>query len=248
MIQINDVILGDCLEAMKNIEEHSVSAIITDLPYQITRNHWDSIIPLEPMWKEVYRVLKPRGVFVTTSLNPFTSILIASNIKRFKYCWIWDKGLAAGFLNSKRRPLQRHEDIVVFCDGAETYNPQFWYSTPYKMVSESHSENYGKQHGVITESKDGRRYPISILNFPVHRIKNGHPTQKPVELYKYLIMTYTNSDETVLDIAAGSGTTGQAAIETGRNFICIEKDKKYFDMMKTRIDKFAQQIKLENTI
>ena len=230
--------LGDCLEIMRGMEAGSVDAIITDLPYGTTACSWDEVIPFAPMWEVVKHVLKPRGVFVTTASQPFTSRLINSNLQWFRYEWIWVKGAPVGFLNARRQPLKDHENIVVFSELSHTYNPQGLIET---KVKSSRKNGKTKTGGVYGEVKD-REYWAQVGNFPrsvlgIKRITQNqiHPTQKPVALYEYLIRTYTNEGETVLDMCAGSGTTGVAAVQTGRNFIGIELRPDYYEIMERRI-------------
>jgi site-specific DNA-methyltransferase (adenine-specific) len=247
---------GDCLEVMPSIPDQSIDAIITDLPYGTTECKWDDIIPLDPMWKEVKRLLKPRGAFVTTSSQPFTSKLVMSNLAWFKYEWIWSKTMPTGFINSKNAPLKAHENILIFSPGTTanrstnrmTYNMQMWEGKPYKKVRRMDCRTgvWGGGHrkpfedGSTHESK-GERFPISCIEFSNGNHNNNHPTQKPVALYEYLIKTYTNPGETVLDICFGSCTTGEACIKTGRNFIGIEKNPGYFGMGEARIQKVQMQ-------
>ena len=228
---------GDCLELMKDIPNKSVDMILCDLPYGMTANKWDKVIPFKPLWKQYKRVIKDNGAIVLTASQPFTSMLVMSNLKWFKYEWIWDKKAASGHLNAKRMPLKRHESILVFYKRPPVYNPQFTKGEPYDNgLTFSESENWGKQVAVINKNESGRRYPTSLIvkSNANQRIK-VHPTQKPVELFEYLIKTYTNEGETVLDNCIGSGTTGVACINTGRNFIGIELDEGYFDIAQERI-------------
>jgi site-specific DNA-methyltransferase (adenine-specific) len=224
---------GDCLERMKEIESGSVDMILTDPPYGTTACKWDSIIPLEPMWEQLKRIIKPNGAIVMTASQPFTTILIASNMKMFKYCWVWEKH-HTGQLNAKKQPLRNVEDVVVFYSKQCLYQPQFSEGESYSVVRNNYkgSEAYGKQRDHTTIS-DGRRYPKQILTFKEKMAL--HPTQKPVALMEYLIKTYTNEGETVLDFTMGSGTTGVACVNTGRNFIGIELDQNYFDIAVKRI-------------
>jgi len=241
---------GNCLEVLPTFPPASVEAIITDLPYGTTACEWDSIIPLAPMWEQVKRVLKATGTFITTSSQPFTSILIASNLEMFKYEVIVNKVLPSGFLNAKNRPMKLHENIAVFslgtiANGSQnlmTYNPQMWQSTSYKKTNIKDPRVGSVERGNRTPFKlnpsisNGERYPVSILEYSFADRKSAvHPTQKSVELYEYLIRTYTNAGETVLDICMGSGTTGVAAVQTGREFIGIEKERKYFVIAEKRI-------------
>jgi site-specific DNA-methyltransferase (adenine-specific) len=234
---------GDCLELMKDIPDKSVDMILCDLPYGMTANKWDTIIPLEPLWEQYKRVIKDNGAIVLTASQPFTSMLVMSNIKWFKYEWIWDKIAASGHLNAKRRPLKRHENILVFYKRLPVYNPQFTKGEPYDNgFSLRESENWGKQVAVSCKNESGRRYPTSlIVKSNANRRNRLHPTQKPVALFEYLIKTYTNEGETVLDNCMGSGTTGVACVNTNRNFIGIELDDKYFKIAKERIESHEVQ-------
>lgn len=226
---------GDCLERMKEIESGSVDMVLADVPYGTTQCKWDSVIPLEPMWEQLKRIIKPRGAIVMTACQPFTSALGASNLKYLRYSWVWEKP-HTGQLNAKRMPLKSIEDVLVFYASQPTYNPQFTFGDPYvraRGVGGSSAECYGQQRRHTTVS-DGRRYPKQRLNFS-NREGNVHPTQKPVALMEYLIKTYTNEGETVLDFTMGSGTTGVAARNLGRKFIGIEMDEHYFEVANGRI-------------
>jgi DNA modification methylase len=226
---------GDCLERMKEIESGSVDMILTDPPYGTTACKWDSIIPLEPMWEQLKRIIKPNGGIVLFGAEPFSSSLRISNIKQYKYDWVWVKDSGTGFLNSKKQPLRNNEQIAVFYKKQPTYVPQMRMGfKPYvRKQGKTKTDNYDSQTGAITVS-DGSRYPLNTLEFK--RDKNKlHPTQKPVALMEYLIKTYTNEGETVLDFTMGSGTTGVAAKNLNRNFIGIELDQGYFEIAKERI-------------
>lgn len=234
--------LGDCLDIMPALPQ--VDAIITDLPYGTTACSWDEIIPFEPMWREVKRICK--GAFVTTASQPFTSKLVMSNPNRYKYSWVWEKNVPTGFLNAKKQPLRWSEDILVFYNGFYTYNPQLRSGNGFRVsVKSKKSENYGNQKNVLSENDGEHYYPKNIIKF---NNENGggklHPTQKPTELYEYLIRTYTNEGDTVLDICAGSGTTGVACVNTNRNFIGIELREDYFKIMETRIADAQLQMRL----
>ena len=215
--------LGDCLELMKAIPDASVDLILCDLPYGTTQNKWDALIPFDQLWACYDRIAKLNAAIVLTAAQPFTSALVMSNPRNFKYQWVWDKAQVTGFLNAKKQPLRRHEDIVVFYRSQSTYNPIFTAGKPYKIDRKHATANYGAQTSNTTES-DGKRYPTSILGVPHVREAGGHPTQKPVALMEYLIRTYTNEGETVLDNCMGSGTTGVACMNTGRRFIGMERD------------------------
>ena len=228
---------GDCLELMKSIPDGSVDMILCDLPYGTTACKWDSIIPFEELWKEYCRIIKDDGAIILFGSEPFTSILICSQISLFRYDLIWDKQKGCDFLNANRKPLKSHENILVFYKKSPTYNKQYWYSTPYKKINgnKKRSSVYHDSHDVDTESTDGKRNPLSILSFS----RDGnrvHPTQKPGALLEYLIKTYTNEGEIVLDNCMGSGSTGVACVNTNRRFIGIELDDKYFEIAKQRIN------------
>lgn len=238
---------GDCLEVMQKMTESSVDLILTDLPYGVLnkRNVWDNIVPFDEMWKESFRVLKPNGAFITTSKQPFTSHLISSNTKDFRYTLVWEKSKATGYLNSKRMPLVAHEDIVVFYKKLPTYNPQMTQGTPYdKGKAVRDTEAYAKQEKSIHVKSDGLRYPRSVQYFRTAESEGKlHPTQKPIALYEWLVNTYSNPGETVLDITMGSGTTGVASLRTGRNFIGIEMSDKYFETSQQRLSAELENLK-----
>jgi len=223
---------GDCLERMKEIPDGSVDVVICDPPYGTTACKWDSIIPLEPMWEQLKRVIKPNGAIVLFGAEPFSSLLRCSNIKDFKYDWVWEKSKATGFLNSKKQPLRAHEIISVFYSKPPTYTPQM---TEGVRKEQTQNDVYGSFDQVEVKS-DGLRFPRSVQYFKTAESEGGfHKTQKPVALMEYLIKTYTNKGETVLDFTMGSGTTGVACVNTKRNFIGIEMDEGYFNIAEERI-------------
>ena len=233
---------GDCIEMMKTLESKSVDLILTDLPYGVLneRNKWDKVIDFDEMWKEVYRVGKSNTAFITTAKQPFTSQIIMSDLNNFRYTMGWEKSKATGYLNSKRMPLVAHEDIVVFYKKLPTYNPQMVLGKPYdKGKAVRDTESYGEQTKAIHVKNDqGYRYPRSVVYFVTAEMEGKlHPTQKPIKLFEWLIKTYSNENDVVLDITMGSGTTGEAALNTNRNFIGIELDKKYFKIANDRIEK-----------
>ena len=229
---------GDCLELMKKIPDKSVDMVLCDLPYGTTRNKWDCIIPLDVLWEHYERIVKQNGAIVLFSAEPFTSLLITSNLKLFRYDLIWSKPQGSDFLNANRKPLRSHENICLFYKSQPTYNAQKSDGKPYKAKSgETTSSNFGKFNGNFhTENKDGKRCPLTVLSFAgEHNRGKQHPTQKPTALLEYLIKTYTNECEVVLDNCMGSGSTGVACVNTGRQFIGMELDTNYFEIAKNRI-------------
>ena len=224
---------GDCLELMGEIDDGSVDMVLTDPPYGTTACKWDSIIPLEPMWEQLKRVIKPNGAIVMTASQPFTTTLIASNMKMFKYCWVWHKRTSANFGSAKYQPMKTHEDVCVFGGG---YKPIMVKGK--KRMRGGKAANgvaNGGMNPVYYESDE--YYPSSVLDIKSER--GLHPTQKPVALMEYLIKTYTNEGETVLDFTMGSGTTGVACKNLNRFFIGIERDEKYFKIASDRINKLT---------
>ena len=234
-----DLRQGDCLELMKDIPDKSIDMILCDLPYGTTQNKWDSVIPLDELWREYKRIIKDNGVIVLTSQGIFTAKLILSNEKWFKYKLVWVKSKATNFLNAKKQPLRKHEDICVFYNKQPQYNPQMTEGEPYdKGVRKNQlTGSYGDFNPVHVKS-EGMRYPTDVVYFKTAESEGKvyHSTQKPVELFEYLIKTYTNKGETVLDNCMGSGTTAIACLNTNRNFIGFELDKGYFDIAKNRIE------------
>lgn len=225
---------GDCLELMADIPDGSVDMVLCDLPYGTTQNKWDSVIPFEPLWKQYWRVCKPSAAIVLTAAQPFTSALVMSQPKAFRYSLVFEKSQATGHLNANRAPLRKHEDILIFGQGI-TYNPQKE-PKPKKdqrpTIRGSKTPNYGSfdPNAERTDRVDVK-FPTSVLKFntsPTGGDKGLHPTQKPVALFEYLIRTYSNPGELVLDNTAGSGTTAVAAERTGRRWICIERDEDYY--------------------
>ncbi len=233
---------GDCIEVMKTIPDKSVDMVLCDLPYGTTRNKWDSIIPLKPLWGEYKRIIKRNGAIVLFSQMPFSASLVASNYNWFRYEWLWEKSQGTGHLNVRKMPLKKHENILVFYKKLPTYNPQFTSGKPYVATNSIHSSNYGKQKDDITTVNDGKRYPTDILHF---NSEHGlHPTQKPVPLLEYLIKTYSNECNVILDNCMGSGSTGVACLNSGRNFIGIEKDDHYFNVAQNRLRSEQEKMKL----
>ena len=231
-----NLMLGDCLERMKEIPDGSVDLILADPPYGTTACKWDSVIDFDLMWLQLKRIIKPNGAIVLFGSEPFSSMLRCSNLKMFKYDWVWEKPQGTNPMNAKVMPLKSHENILVFYSNKPNYNPQMWQSTPYSGFSSDSSkigEVYGFAKSKHRSNPEGTRYPKTVLRFK--QDKGLHPTQKPVALMEYLIKTYTQEGETVLDFAAGSFTTGVACKNTGRKFIGIEKDAGYFEIAKQRL-------------
>ncbi len=231
---------GDCLELMKQLPDGSVDMVLADPPYGTTACKWDSIIPLEPMWEQLKRIIKPNGAIVMTAAQPFTTTLIASNMKMFKYCWVWEKTLGTNPLLVKKQPFRKHEDITVFYKKQPTYNPQMTSGAAYKDKQRESGLDAinGGVRGIKKEiNNTGTRYPSSVQKFSNGNNGNCHPTQKPVALMEYLIKTYTNEGDTVLDFTMGSGTTGVAAVRNGRFFIGMELDPGYFQIAQNRIQR-----------
>lgn len=236
MDQNIQLLKGDCLEIMKSIPDKSIDMILCDLPYGTTRNKWDGVIPLNLLWEQYERIIKDNGCIALFGQPPFDKVLGCSNLKLLKYEWIWEKSHATGHLNAKKMPMKKHENILIFYRQLPTYNAQLKPGKPYKDLrteGKVHSSNYGKQTSYKQNINDGWRYPTDILQFKAE--KHLHPTQKPTPLLEYLIKTYTNENEVVLDNCMGSGSTGIACINTKRQFIGIELDKKYFDIASERL-------------
>lgn len=262
MLEINQIHHGDCLDLMQAIPDGSIDMILADLPYGVTDCSWDIVIPLERLWGEYKRVIKKDGAVVLFGSQPFTTILIMSNLDWFRYDLIWQKDQPTGGLNANRMPLRNHEEVLVFYQNLPTYNPQ-------KFNFQNARLKLGEGNSISLNNKDpnrdiyghtwcdsryewvetGKRYPLSVMHCSskqrsvdnVHITRKTHPTQKPVALFAYLIRTYTNPGELVLDNVAGSGTTAIAAIETGRDWLCIEKDKRFFQLAGERIKEKQRQ-------
>lgn len=229
---------GDCLELMKELPDNSVDMILADLPYETTKCKWDTLIPFEPLWEQYNRIAKINAAMVFTAAQPFTSRLIMSNINSFKYTWVWDKVKGTGFLNAKKQPLRNHEDVVVFYRKQCVYNPQMTKGHARKVSYRSkdlQTNVYGNmKNDNLYDSTE--RYPRSIQVFSTDTQNSSlHPTQKPVSLFEYLIKTYTNEGDVVLDNVAGSGTTAIAAENTNRRWICMELEEEYYNIATKRI-------------
>lgn len=228
-----ELYLGDCLEIMPGIADKSVDMVLADLPYGTTRNKWDTQIPLPRLWSEYERIIKDRGAILLFAQLPFDKQLAMSNPKLLRYEWIWIKSRGTGFLNAKKMPLKKHENILVFYKNLPKYSPQFTSGKPYCLTSSRYSRNYDKYSSFTTDNP-GIRYPTSALQFSTEQ--GLHPTQKPVTLCEYFIKTYTEAGDTVLDNCMGSGTTGLACRNLDRDFIGIESNAEYFEIAKRRIN------------
>lgn len=252
---MNIILHGDCLELMKDIPTGSIDMILCDLPYGTTKCSWDVIIPFESLWKEYERIIKDRGAIVLFCQQPFTSALIVSNLDLFRYTWYWKKSRPGGFVNSNNKPLKDIEDIAVFSKGTTAngsvnkmiYIPQGIVDV---NIDWKRPKTYGDGKGVNMNHKSNKTsrkilkqgYPRQVLEYSNTNKNLLHPTQKPVSLFEYLIKTYTNEGDTVLDNCAGSGTTGIACMNTNRNYILIEKEQKYYDIILDRIKKHQSQL------
>jgi site-specific DNA-methyltransferase (adenine-specific) len=248
---------GDCLEKMKDIADGSVDCILTDLPYGTTRISWDWVIPFEPLWEAYKRIIKKNGAIVLTASQPFTTDVINSNREMFKYCWVWEKPIASGFLNAKHHPLKAYEDVVVFSEGTITngssrrmpYFPQMAPGKAYSIVDKGKAGDKGQAYVGVGVMKVGHirgqegRFPRSVIKIPNNSTNRIHPTQKPTALFEYLIRTYTNEGETVLDSCFGSGTTPVACLNTNRRCIAIEMDETYFNAGTERVNKRIAELK-----
>ena len=246
-----ELLHGDCLEQMKNIEDNSIDMILCDLPYGVTSGcKWDIIIPFEPLWEQYNRIIKDNGAIVLFGNEPFTSKLICSNLKGFKYRWDWNKKIPSGMGYAKFRPMQQTEDIAVFTKKGEKtiYNPQMEKrEKPIKSGGNNITTSIYKDFNCIGEGKEYKKTyeyknPTTLIEFSKIRRGSLHPTQKPVDLLEYLIKTYTNENEIVLDNCMGSGSTGVACANINRRFIGIEKDDNYFNVAKERIEKHLEYI------
>lgn len=248
-MELNKIYLGDCLELLPEIKDKSIDMVLTDLPYGLVSCEWDCIIPIDKMWKELYRVCKDTAAMVFTASQPFTSKLVMSNIKDFRHEWIWQKNRGSNFANTVREPMKEHESILVFSKGGWTYNKQMQERAElgkaranYKVKFASKSENYRVFEGRDAQNLSELRVPSSIQKF---NVETGlHPTQKPVALFEYFIKTYSNEGDTILDITAGSCTTAVAAYNLKRSFICIEKEEKYYEIGLERLKQLKMKKRL----
>jgi DNA modification methylase len=240
-MDINQIINGDCLEIMPSIPDKSIDMILCDLPYGTTACSWDTVIPFEPLWTQYKRIIKDNGAIVLTGSEPFSSYLRLSNIKDYKYDWIWNKKLAGNGILAKRQPLKIHEIVSVF--NSNIYIPQKTKGKFRKKMGLKESEITGGDT-FVKQTENNDYYPVSIQEFSLAGLRTGrlHPTQKPVALFEYLIKTYTNEEDLVLDNCAGSGTTGVAAKNLKRNFVLIEKEQKYVEIARERIKNMPEKL------
>jgi len=231
---------ADCFDVFPFIDDKSIDAIICDLPYGTTQNKWDSVLPLDKLWVEYKRILKPNGVVLLFGAEPFSSVLRLSNLKQYKYDWYWVKNKKTGFLNARKMPMQQVESISVFKDKiGDTYNPIKELRTTQKAGNKKYGNtpNYGKQDAEYVDNQSDYILPANVLNIKTER--GLHPTQKPVELMEYLVKTYTNEGDIVLDNTMGSGTTNLAALKLNRKSIGIEKEKQYYDVAVRRASEYC---------
>lgn len=248
-LELNRIYQRDCIEGMRLIPDKSIDMILCDLPYGTTRNKWDTIIPLDAMWEQYERVIKDNGAIVLTAQPPFDKVLGASNIKLLKYEWIWQKDAGTGFLNAKKMPLKDHENVLVFYKKSPNYNPQMTEGKAYtcRQGSGSDNWNYGKDQGGNLTINTGTRYPKTVQKFNRDKEKI-HPTQKPVALFEYLIKTYTNEGEIVLDNCMGSGTTAVAATQLNRDFIGFETEQEYVIIANQRLESVIRGSSLQTEV
>jgi len=244
-----EILLGDCLELMKDIPNGSIDMILCDLPYGMTSNKWDCEIDLTELWRQYKMVIKPNGVIALTAVQPFTSKLVSSNFEMFRHEWIWNKDRGSNFANTVREPMKEHESVLIFSNGKWTYNKQMeerkgsgLARAKQKFHWKPKSENYRVMEEKKADSISDLRVPSSVQFFKCER--GLHPTQKPTELFEYLIKTYTNESDLVLDNTAGSGTTAIACLNTNRQFIVMEKEQKYYEIILKRVAEHKKQTTL----
>lgn len=246
---INSILHGDCLELMKDIPSGSIDMILCDLPFGVTNCKWDVIIPFDKLWEQYERIIKPNGAIVLTASQPFTSVLTCSNLKLFKYEWIWKKTRPSGSMLCNKQPLKEHESVLIFYKKMGIYNAQM--TETKRVVEKQRTVNKGEivNSQKLTRQFDnkGLAYPRTIFEFANPNNNSLHPTQKPTELFEYLIKTYTNENDLVLDNCAGSGTTAIACLNTNRNYIVMEKEQKYYDIIQERVKEWHEKQGLFNT-
>lgn len=239
---------GDAIDLLKRFPMGAIDAVICDPPYGTTRNPWDAVIPIDDMWRELRRIVKPRGAMVFTSMQPFTSALVMSNVECFRHEWVWHKNKATGHLNAKKAPMRAHENVLVFCDAQPTFNPQM--TSGHAPVNKHYTRHNGSNYGAGVPSSGGGstcRYPRTVQEFAVINNDNplkAHATQKPIPLMEYLVRTYSNIDDVVLDFAMGSGTTGIACLLAGRRFIGIDIDAEMVAIANSRLAQQEKELQL----
>jgi DNA modification methylase len=234
------LILGECIEEMRKFEKESIDMILCDLPYGTTQCSWDSVIPFKDLWEQYERIIKLNGAIILTAAQPFTSNLVMSNIKLFRYSLVWEKSKSTGYLNSKKMPMRAHEDILVFYKKLPVYNPQMVQGTPYdKGTAHRPTQVYREQKGQIhVKNENGLRYPRSVQYFKTAESEGKvyHPTQKPIAMFEWLIKTYSNENDVILDNCLGAGTTAIAALRTNRKYIGIEINEEYYNISVERLN------------
>jgi DNA modification methylase len=246
-----EILLGDCLELMKDIPNGSIDMILCDLPYGTTQCKWDTIIPFDKLWEQYERIIKPNGAIILFGSEPFSSYLRMSNIKLYRYDIVWNKIRCSNFALANKQPLKAHENISVFYKKLPKYNPQMGIGKPYdKTKYDGAIDNSNITGHTIKRTRkinNGERFPVSIIQFSMdwRRQDQMHPTQKPVSLFEYLIKTYTNDNDLVLDNTAGSGTTAIACLNTNRQFIVMEKEQKYYDIILKRVGDFNKKFETQ---
>lgn len=249
MLEINKIYNEDCLEGMKKIDEKSIDFIFTDLPFSTTQNSWDVLIPFELLWEQYERIIKDNGCIALWAQSPFDKRLACSNEKLYRYEWIIEKTKATGHLNAKKMPMKAHENVLIFYKKLPTYNPQMTeghtpiHSYTKYVETQNNTEIYGRMNKELSGGGETDRYPRSVITFASDKQKSClHPTQKPLALCEYMIKTYTNPEDLVLDSCAGSCTTAVAALNTNRNYICFEKDKDIFEVGSKRVAEYKGEI------
>lgn len=249
MLEINKIYNEDCLEGMKKIDDKSIDFIFTDLPFSTTQNSWDVLIPFEPLWEQYERIIKDNGCIALWAQSPFDKRLACSNEKLYRYEWIIEKTKATGHLNAKKMPMKAHENILIFYKKLPTYNPQKTtghtpiHSYTKYVETQNNTEIYGRMNKELSGGGETDRYPRSVITFASDKQKSClHPTQKPLALCEYMIKTYTNPEDLVLDSCAGSCTTAVAALNTNRNYICFKKDKDIFEVGSKRVAEYKGEI------
>ena len=244
-MEINKTYLGDCLELMKDVPDRSIDMILCDLPYGVTACKWDTVIPFEPLWEQYNRIIKDNGAIVLFGSEPFSSALVMSNVKNFRYELIWEKTRPTGFFTAKKQPMKIHENICVFYKKTTTYNP-IKTKAPKGKIDKRKTLNptINPYLGGIKKDRvkdSGMRYPTTVQKFASISKKGQHPTQKPILLMEYLIRTYSNSGDLILDNCAGSGTTGIACLNLKRNYIMMEQEEKYYQIIENRINEWHKK-------